>query len=189
MAGVSLESSIRTCKIDPAYAAKIQSDRFLNPYNMVCPVWNGVDSAGRYSSVNTVNTKSAGCVSAYDRIYVENNQRPQYMEYINLSSEGIHGNIYSPNFESSNGLSNPYNFAKYNSALADEQLDQTSKQIGNFGVQLKSQVAPKCGSGNFASSVQKQRQIERVAQSQMLENQSASFKAAAGNGPRTSQCF
>ena len=37
---VSLESAIRTCKVDTAYAAKIESDRFLNPGNMVCPVWN-----------------------------------------------------------------------------------------------------------------------------------------------------
>ena len=28
---MSLEAAIRTCKVDPAYANKVESDRFLNP--------------------------------------------------------------------------------------------------------------------------------------------------------------
>ena len=41
---VSLESALRTCKVDTAWADKIASDRFLNPDNMVCPIWNGMDT-------------------------------------------------------------------------------------------------------------------------------------------------
>lgn len=47
MAGyTSLESSIRGCQVNTGYAEKLYSDRFLNPGNMVCPIWNGYDSAG-----------------------------------------------------------------------------------------------------------------------------------------------
>ena len=47
MSIVNLESALRTCKTDSANAERILSDRFLNPQNMVCPVWNGLDAAGR----------------------------------------------------------------------------------------------------------------------------------------------
>ena len=97
MAGnISLEASIRTCKIDPAYASKVQSDRFLNPGNMVCPIWNGYDSAGRPACADSFNTKNPGCNTAEDRVFVENYQRPQYVEYVNLSSGGIDGEFYGP---------------------------------------------------------------------------------------------
>ena len=41
---ISLEASTRTCKVDTASAARIESDRFLNPNLVVCPVWNGFRS-------------------------------------------------------------------------------------------------------------------------------------------------
>ena len=44
---ISLEAAIRTCKVDTGWANKVESDRFLNPNNMMCPIWTGVDSAGR----------------------------------------------------------------------------------------------------------------------------------------------
>ena len=47
MASISLEAAIRTCKVDTAYANKVQSDRFLSPSLLMCPVWNGVDTTGR----------------------------------------------------------------------------------------------------------------------------------------------
>jgi len=91
MANISLEGSIRTCKVDTAWADKLGSDRFLNPNNMMCPAWNGVDTAGRMVCKDSYYTKQAGCNSAMDRVSVENNLRPQYMEYINLDASGIHG--------------------------------------------------------------------------------------------------
>ena len=91
---ISLESSIRTCKVDVAYANKVESDRFLNPENMVCPVWNGRDNTGRRVCPDSFVTKRAGCNSATDRVIVENNNRPQYLEYVTLNAEGIGGGIY-----------------------------------------------------------------------------------------------
>ena len=130
---ISLESSIRTCKVDTAYANKVESDRFLNPSNMVCPIWNGVDTSGRTVCPDSFWTKRAGCNSAEDRVVVENNQRPQYMEYINLTASGIDGTMYGNNM--------PWTEAgKTNQILRD-----TNKITGNFGSQFGANVYPACG--------------------------------------------
>jgi len=92
---ISLENSIKTCKVDDAWAARVQSDRFLNPCNMVCPVWNGLDTAGRPVCPDSFITKRAGCNNANDRVVVENNLRPNYIEYVNLSSLGYEADIYN----------------------------------------------------------------------------------------------
>jgi len=87
---ISLESSIRTCKVNPEEANRIESDRFLNMNNMVCPMWQGVDLTGRTVCKDSFYTKRAGCNSAEDRVVVENNvSRPQYYEYITLNSQGL----------------------------------------------------------------------------------------------------
>ena len=72
MSALSLEASIRTCKVDTGWANKMESDRFLNPNLMVCPVWNGFDTAGRMVAPDSFWTKNAGCNSAEDRVVVEN---------------------------------------------------------------------------------------------------------------------
>jgi hypothetical protein len=142
MAGnVSLEAAIRTCKIDPAYAAKVQSDRFLNPSNMVCPVWNGYDSAGRPACPNSFNTKSAGCNSAEDRVFVENYQRPQYVEYVNLSSGGIDGQFYGNN---PNTTMTQWDVMKHYN-----DLSQVNNVAGNFGMQFGAKVYPSCGVNQY----------------------------------------
>jgi len=92
---ISLENSIKTCKVDDAWANRVQSDRFLNPCNMVCPVWNGLDSAGRPVCVDSYVTKTEGCNNATDRVVIENHLRPNYIEYVNLSSLGYEGNLYN----------------------------------------------------------------------------------------------
>jgi hypothetical protein len=95
---ISIEASTRTCKVDTASAARIESDRFLNPSMAVCPVWTGRDLSGRQVCADSFYTKRAGCNSAEDRVMVENSLRPQYSEYINLDvNEGIRGNIYENN--------------------------------------------------------------------------------------------
>lgn len=91
---ISLEKNIRTCKVDDGWANKIQSDRFLNPANMVCPIWQGIDSAGRPVCTDSYDTKTAGCNNAEDRVVVENNLRPNYIEYVNLSAMGYEGDLY-----------------------------------------------------------------------------------------------
>lgn len=91
MSTISLQKSLRTCKVDAGYAERSFSDRSLNPNNMVCPVWTGFDTSGRPACMDSFATKSAGCNSATDRLHVENALRPQYIEYVNLNAAGIRG--------------------------------------------------------------------------------------------------
>lgn len=94
MSSFSLEAAVRTCKVDTSWASRTQSDRFFNSNNMVCPVWNGMDSANRAACPDSFMTKTAGCNSAEDRVMVENDQRPQYMEYVNLNANGFGAPLY-----------------------------------------------------------------------------------------------
>jgi hypothetical protein len=121
---VSLESSIRTCKVDVAYANKMESDRFLNPSNAMCPRWTGKDLMGRKVCANSFKTKSAGCNSAVDRVHVENDLRPQYSEYINLSTMGLKGKIYN----------------------------DPSLQSGGFGQDIRNKVYHGCNRNPYAAS-------------------------------------
>ena len=96
MANISLTGSIKSCRLDgDAWSSRLQSDRFLNPAEMLCPVWNNVDTSGRPACEQSYNTKYAGCNSARDRIDVENDLRPKYFEYVTLDAAGLSGNSCS----------------------------------------------------------------------------------------------
>ena len=101
---ISINASIRTCKVDTGYANRLQSDRFFNPNMQVCPVWNGTDTVGRPVCPDSFYTKSAGCNSAEDRILVENYLRPDYSEYITLNTQGIDNetNSHTANMQCTN---------------------------------------------------------------------------------------
>ena len=92
---VSLQSSIQTCRFNVENAPRIQSARFQDPSLMLCPIWNGLDSTGRKVCSDSFMTKSIGCNSALDRVTVESNLRPNYIEYVNLSALGINGPDYT----------------------------------------------------------------------------------------------
>ncbi|MBL4898459.1 MAG: hypothetical protein JKX76_02300 [Colwellia sp.] len=137
---ISLEASIRTCSIDDGWAAKIQSDRFQNPNLMMCPMWNGVDTAGRQVHPDSFVTKRAGCNSALDRVVVENDLRPQYAEYITLNAAGIQGNFNDAEF--------PYNEAK----LRNVKLAAVNGITGNFGTDFGSVTDPRCGNNPYVDA-------------------------------------
>lgn len=175
---VSLESAIKTCKVDTSYSNRVQSDRFLNPANMVCPVWNGVDTAGRRVSPDSFTTKTAGCNSAEDRVVVENNQRPQYMEYINLSANGIEGDIYGSNGGSKEMYGNtmPYNEAgafndrfnypmNYESCVAGKGgvgcANNVNNITGSFGTPIYGSVSPSCGYYPYSQAMAQEQQALR----------------------------
>lgn len=122
MAYISLEKSIRTCKVDTSWANKLESDRFLNPNLMMCPSWNGVDTTGRVVCPDSYYTKRAGCNSALDRVLTENAQRPQYIEYVNLNAAGIRGGQQCEKF----GI-NP------DTECHKKVIDNVYQQAGQFG--------------------------------------------------------
>ena len=126
---LSLEKSVRTCNVNVGEASRIQSDRFENPSNMVCVVWNGLDLVGREVSPDSFYTKTAGCNSAEDRVMVENAQRPQYMSYITLNAGGIEGDMYGNNVS-----------AKRNSQAATQFDQNRNKLTGQYGNQWRSSV-------------------------------------------------
>lgn len=137
---VAMESALRTCKVDTAWANKVESDRFLNPANMMCPLWNFIDTAGRPACPDSFMTKSAGCNSAEDRVVVENAvSRPQYMEFINLNANGIDGSIYA------------HTEAQNNVVATQNALHNMANVTGQFGNSFNAgtaQVFPPCqGSG------------------------------------------
>jgi hypothetical protein len=146
MAGnISLEGSIRTCKVDTGYANKIYSDRFLNPCNMVCPQWNGYDTSGRPACPDSFMTKQAGCNSAEDRVYVENYQRPRYVEYVNLDAGGIDGEFY--------GTNTPNTMNQWDSMKGVSDLRGINCITGNFGQQFGSSVFPNCGVHQYSRAM------------------------------------
>ena len=173
---ISLESAIRTCKVDTAYANKVESDRFLNPSLMVCPIWNGVDTTGRQACPDSFYTKRAGCNSAEDRVMVENSvSRPQYMEYINLSANGIEGSIY--------GNTMPWNTVGQTS----RELNAINNVTGNFGLQFGANTYPGCNYYPYEQALQQEKNSMQVptaipSQSNMghLDNESAHNSASEG---------
>jgi hypothetical protein len=98
---ISLQGSLKTCKIDTSWAERLRSDRFENPDNMMCPVWSGRDLVGRPVSEDSFYTKLEGCNTPLDRVAVENTLRPQYMESITTDAYGFRSNLYSDPFEAS----------------------------------------------------------------------------------------
>lgn len=152
MSTLSLNGSLRTCKVDQGWANRIQSDRFENVELMVCPVWSGFDTTNRAVCVDSFYTKSAGCNSALDRVAVENFLRPQYMEYINLDAEGFRqGNQDIVSGDSADGHERcrnaNTNMDCYNSGVRTVGLNQLPKITGNFGLNPSgADVYPRCGS-------------------------------------------
>ena len=134
---VNLESALRTCKVDTGYSSRIQSDRFLNPRNMVCPAWNGLDTAGRVACANSFKTKREGCNSAQDRVGVENSvSRPQYMSYISMQTSA---GTYNRNYQTAEGVS-----ANVMEEFADFGKEKYFND-GGFNTNLSSNVARPCG--------------------------------------------
>lgn len=88
---MSLLANINVSKVATGNANKIQSNRLQNPDSQMCPVWNGMDLAGRPVCLDSFNTKNAGCNSSLDRIKVENFLRPSYANYVTQSASGIQG--------------------------------------------------------------------------------------------------
>lgn len=194
---ISLLGSLRTCRVDTSYANRVESDRIQNPGQMMCPVWNGVDTAGRRVSPDSFWTKNAGCNSAEDRIVVENNLRPQYMEYINLSASGIDGAIYGAdggskelygdtmpwaNVGASNDRFNyPVNKESCTNGRGGYSCDDNVNNItGNFGLQLSGAVYPSCGYYPYSQAMAQEQQSLRQRQSMQEGYIGNSYRRASG---------
>lgn len=124
---ISLNKSVRTCKVDTGYADRIQSARFQETDLMVCPNWQGVDTPGRWVHPDSFYTKTAGCNLPMDRVAVENFLRPTYMTYINLDASGFKSDLYGEQCQDTDT-----NMECYEASLRDQQLQQTKRINGHF---------------------------------------------------------
>ena len=161
MSSLSLQASLKTCRFDTGSADKIQSDRFFNPKLMICPVWNGMDSTGRFVCPDSFVTKTAGCNSAEDRVMVENDLRPQYAEYINLSAQGYTADIYGG---ADYSKTMPWN----EEGAANADLRRGNALHGSFGQQFKATVYPSCGLNPYREAMAQESYDNRHVQA--LEN-------------------
>ncbi len=119
----SLQGALRSCQVDSGWATKLYSDRLLNPNQMLCPVWNQVDTSGRPVCADSYYTKTPGCNSAGDRVNVENDLRPQYIEYVTLDAAGIRG-----------GQNCPAQAISADTQCHQATMDMTHKYTGQFGM-------------------------------------------------------
>jgi len=189
MSNLSLNGSLRTCKVDQGWANRIQSDRFENPDLMVCPVWSGFDLTNRPVCVDSFYTKSPGCNSPLDRVQVENYLRPQYMEYINLDAEGFRNNFDIKSSGSAEGYESCRNADTdmdcYNAGVRTIGLNQLNTITGNFGqVPSGAEVYPRCGSYPINRAMQQEQAVanqqSRKLQSVQHAMQSQSMRKTSG---------
>ena len=168
MSSLSLDASIRTCKVETGQASRIQSDRFQNPNQMICTPWNGYNSKGQSVCADSFYTKRAGCNSALDRVTVESALRPQYSDYITLNTAGIQGDIYG----------NKTAMAESQSANAwDNSRD---KLTGNFGNQWRATNYQSCSVNAYEKAMNQQ--ANRQASYANNSYQQNQYRQAGGNG-------
>jgi len=187
MSQLSLNGSLRTCKVDQGWAPRIQSDRFENPELLVCPVWSGYDNTNRPVCVDSFYTKSPGCNSPLDRVEVENYLRPQYMEYINLDAEGFRYNsdIEQGPVESYSSCTNSdVNMDCYNAGVRTIGLEQLPRITGNFNISPNgAQIYPRCGNYPINRAMEQEAivaQNNRNMQAVQHNTQSSSMRGSSG---------
>lgn len=93
MSSFSLEKNMRTCKAQPSWAERYASDRFLNPNNLLCPIWTNTDMYGRSSDANAFTAETAGCFSSLNRVDIENANRPTSFSSVTLGDYGLQGEL------------------------------------------------------------------------------------------------
>lgn len=170
---LSLDASIRTCKVETGEAQRIASDRFLNPNNMVCVPWNGMNNKGQAVCNDSWYTKTPGCNSADDRVVVENALRPQYSDYINLNVAGVQGNIYGNQT------------AWQESGSANKWLDSRNQVTGNYGLQFGGNVYQTCGLNAYERGMAQESQNMRkraAANQKYFSNAKQSYANSGGCG-------
>jgi hypothetical protein len=87
MGDFSIYNSIRSSKVTTGNAGQYQGMRTFDDSAQVCPVRSNVSDYGVVGvSRDSINTYTAGCFSALDRMEVENIQRPRYSVYLNANA-------------------------------------------------------------------------------------------------------
>lgn len=165
MSTLSLQAAVRTCNVNSGEAARIESDRFLNPNNAICIPWNNMNSKGQIVCPDSFYTKRAGCNSADDRVSVENSLRPQYADYIGYNMAGLVGDIYHPSMPGSNGRGLAPTVAHSEAIAANTHEKNRSKITGTWGNQFGSTNAMICGHKSYELAMAQVAEFNRQSQS------------------------
>ena len=180
MSTISLEAAVRTCKVNTGWANRIQSDRFENSNLMMCPVWNERDLIGRRVCADSFYTKREGCNSALDRINVENDQRPQYAEYITLDPAGYRNSsmvadaqkpgvetyMHPSGFRENYVLGAERNMNEQDATTAYNSLNNVHNITGQFGYVsgFRDSIEPTCTIYPYEYAMASMAQSQRYAQ-------------------------
>lgn len=128
----SLTGAVQTCSVNTGWANKLWSDRYENPDNTLCPVWNGLDTFGRIVAFDSFYTKAPGCQSAEDRVVVENQQRPKYIDFVTLDAQGYQNPaVFSGKISSTEG------YKKTETLKVALDAQRTAMQNGSVGTQYR----------------------------------------------------
>lgn len=180
MSNLSLEAAVRTCKVNTGWAPRIQSDRFENSNLLMCPVWNERDLTGRKVCEDSFWTKREGCNSPLDRINVENDQRPQYAEYITLDTSGYRANMFGdqkPGVETYvKGMES--NMIEQEATLGCSTLDNVHNYTGQFGyvTGFRDSIEPTCSIYPYEFAMASMAQSQRYAQGMAQGSKSESYR-------------
>ncbi len=197
MSNLSLEAAVRTCKVNTGWAPRIQSDRFENSNLLMCPVWNERDLTGRSVCADSFYTKREGCNTPLDRINVENDQRPQYAEYITLDTSGYRANMYDdpkpgvelyrPHMEQQRGPIREHyvrgmekNMTEQEATLGCDTLQNTHKYTGQFGyvTGFRDSIEPTCSLYAYEYAMASNQQAQRYAQGMAQASKSEAYRKA-----------
>ena len=188
---ISLNGSLRTCKVEQGWASRIQSARFQDAEQMMCPNWQGQDNLGRFVHPDSFYTKVEGCSLPMDRVLVENYLRPMYMTYINLDASGYKADLYGN--EGCTPADTATNMECYEADLRSNQLNQYHKISGNFGLNPSgANLTIRCptntytlGQAQYNNQFQAElSQVERESQSSNITFEGYQRAQQAGCAPR-----
>lgn len=88
----SIYNAVRSSKVTTGNASMFSSMRTFDSDAQVCPTRSNVSDFGVVGvSRDSIQTYTAGCYSAMDRMQVENLQRPRYSSFLNASAISMPG--------------------------------------------------------------------------------------------------
>ena len=168
MANISLLGSIQTCKVDAGWANKIQSARFQDPALMICPPPTGFNHKGQKVCKFSFNDIIEGCKDPSERVVIENDLRPKYMEYITLNAQGFDSNsMYTTNMDWTNSVNRSKN------------LNNIEENTPHFGQQFGANVYPRCGE-QYPQAMAQQGYNQRMSQNMSEGYRSNDFRRMSG---------
>jgi len=140
----------------------------MNPTLAVCIPWSGFDLTGRKVCMDSWYTKREGCNSAADRVIVENNLRPQYFEYINLSAAGVRSDMYNNNMHYTDA------------GVLEQQRDISENYTGNFGgmPSYPGTNQATCSYGRYTEG-----QLQEMGQKEMNQERQAGMRPGTNQPP------